>query len=113
MIENPDIAGKSNEELASKLEEFIAKLGYNILNKFIDEEKIHYYVQTKEGLEELIIDDTLFTSPHYNEAIYIYQKIKEYMNEELEQRDLLEDLAKIEDHAKKGAYIQRYKGNSR
>jgi len=110
MIENPDIAGKSNEELASKLEEFIAKLGYNILNKFIDEEKIHYYVQTKEGLEELIVDDTLFTSPHYNEAIYIYQKIKEYMNEELEQRDLLEDLAKIEDHAKKGAYIQRYKG---
>ncbi len=110
MIENPDIAGESNEALAAALEQKIAELGYNILNRFVDEEKIHYYVQTNEGLEELIVDDTLFTSPHYNEAIYIYQKIKEYLNEELEQRDLLEDLVKIEEAAKKGAYIQRYKG---
>ncbi len=110
MIENPDVAGKPNEELAKDLEKFINDLGYNILNKFIDEEKLHYYVQTNEGLEELIVDDNLFTSPHYNEAIYIYQKIKDYMNEELEQRDLLDDLVKIEESAKKGAYIQRYKG---
>ncbi len=110
MIENPDIAGESNEALAAALEQKIAELGYNILNRFVDEEKIHYYVQTTEGLEELIVDDTLFTSPHYNEAIYIYQKIKEYLNEELEQRDLLDDLVKIEEAAKKGAYIQRYKG---
>ncbi len=110
MIENPDVAGKPNEELAKDLEQFIEKLGYNILNKAIDEEKLHYYVQTNEGLEELIIDDNLFTSPHYNEAVYIYQKIKDYLNEELEQRDLLEDLKTIEEAAKKGAYIQRYKG---
>ncbi len=110
MIENPDVAGKSSQELAKDLEAFIDNLGYNILNKSIEEERLHYYVQTKEGLEELIIDDNLFTSPHYNEAVYIYQKIKEYMNEELEQRDLLEDLRKIEESAKKGAYIQRYKG---
>jgi DNA gyrase subunit B len=110
MIENPDVAGKSNEELASALEEYIAKLGYNILNRVVNEEKIHYYVQTKEGLEELIVDDNLFTNPHYNEAIYIYQKIKDYLNEELEQRDLLADLVAIESNAKKGAYIQRYKG---
>jgi DNA gyrase subunit B len=110
MIENPDVAGKSNSDLATDLEGFIKDLGYNILNKYVDEEKLHYYVQTNEGLEELIVDDTLFTSPHYNEAIYIYQKIKDYMNEELEQRDLLDDLVKIEEAAKKGAYIQRYKG---
>jgi DNA gyrase subunit B len=110
MIENPDIAGKSNQELANALEEYIKNLGYNILNKVIDEEKIHYYVQTNEGLEELIIDDNLFTSPHYNEAIYIYQKIKDYLNDELKQRDLLKDLEAIEEAAKKGAYIQRYKG---
>jgi len=110
MIENPDIAGKSNQELANALEEYIKTLGYNILNKVINEEKIHYYVQTNEGLEELIIDDNLFTSPHYNEAIYIYQKIKDYLNEELENRDLLKDLETIEESAKKGAYIQRYKG---
>ena len=110
IIENPDITGKENVELAKDLEKFITDLGYNILNKYIDEEKIHYYVQTNEGLEELVIDDNLFTSPHYNEAVYIYQKIKDYKNEELEQRDLLEDLVKIEETAKKGANIQRYKG---
>ena len=110
MVENPDVAGQNNKELARELEKFIAELGYNILNRYVDEEKIHYYVQTKEGLEELIVDDNLFTSPHYNEAIYIYQKIKEFINEELKKRDLLEDLIKIEDHAKKGTYIQRYKG---
>jgi len=110
MIENPDIAGNNNDELAQALEAHIEKLGYNILNRVVNEEKIHYYVQTKEGLEELIIDDNLFTNPHYNEAIYIYQKIKEYLNEELEQRDLLADLIEIESNAKKGAYIQRYKG---
>jgi len=110
MIENPDIEGNNNDELAQALEAHIEKLGYNILNRVVNEEKIHYYVQTKEGLEELIIDDNLFTNPHYNEAIYIYQKIKEYLNEELEQRDLLADLIEIESNAKKGAYIQRYKG---
>ncbi len=112
MIENPDIVGKSNEELAKELESYINKLGYNILNKNINEERLHYYVQTNEGLEELIVDDNLFTSPYYNEAVYIYQKIKEYLdgNDELSSRDLLEDLVKIEESAKKGAYIQRYKG---
>ncbi len=110
MIENPDVAGKANEELAKDLEEHIKKLGYNILNRVVDDEKIHYYVQTNEGLEELIIDDNLFTNPHYNEAIYIYQKIKEYLNDELKERDLLADLQAIEANAKKGAYIQRYKG---
>ncbi len=110
LIENPDLISKSNEELAKILEEHIASLGYNILNKIVNEEKLHYYIQSNEGLEELIIDDELFSNPHYNEAVYIYQKIKEYLNEELMQRDLLEDLKTIEENAKKGAYIQRYKG---
>ena len=110
MIENPDVVSLNNQELALKLKEYINKLGYNILNSVVNEEKIHYYVQTKEGLEELIVDDNLFTNPHYNEAIYIHQKIKEYLNDELSQRDLLADLVEIESNAKKGAYIQRYKG---
>ena len=110
LIENPDLISKNNEELAKILEEHIASLGYNILNKIVNEEKLHYYIQSNEGLEELIIDDELFSNPHYNEAVYIYQKIKEYLNEELMQRDLLEDLKTIEENAKKGAYIQRYKG---
>ncbi len=110
MIENPDIVGKSNKELAKSLEKYIKELGYNILNKNIGEEKLHYYVQTNDGLEELVVDDNLFTNPHYNEALYIYEKIKEHLSEEFEQKDLLETLESIESNARKGAYIQRYKG---
>ncbi len=110
MIENPDIVGTSNVELAKTIEKYIDTLGYNILNKSVTEDKLHYFVQTKGGLEELIIDEVLFTNPHYNEAILIHQKIQEYITDEFKDQDLLELFAQVEDSAKKGAYIQRYKG---
>ena len=110
MIENPDIVGGTNKELAKTIEEYIKNLGYNILSKNIDDEKIHLFVQTNDGLEELIIDDMLFTNPHYNEAIYINQKIQEHITDEFKDKDLLELFNEVEASAKKGAYIQRYKG---
>jgi len=110
MIENPDMIGTSNSELAKTLEKFIADLGYNILNKTITEDKLHYFVQTNDGLEELIVDEVLFTNPHFNEAIHIHQKIQEHITDEFKDKDLLALFAEVEASAKKGAYIQRYKG---
>jgi len=110
MIENPDIVGGTTKQLAKTIEAYIKNLGYNILSKTIDEEKIHLFVQTKDGLEELIVDDVLFTNPHYNEAVYIHQRISEHITEEFKEKDLLELFAEVEASAKKGAYIQRYKG---
>ena len=110
MIENPDIISTDNITLATNLEKYIAELGYNILSRTVNEEVIHYFVQTNDGLEELIIDDNLFTSPHYNEAIYMNQKITERITDEYKEKDLLELLSMVEASAKKGAYIQRYKG---
>ena len=110
MIENPDIVGKSNKELATTIEKYIGELGYNILNKSITQEQIHLFVQTNDGLEELIIDEILFTNPQYNSAIEIYKRIEEHITDEFKDKDLLELYAKIEASAKKGAYIQRYKG---
>jgi len=110
MIENPDIISTDNTTLAINLEKYIAELGYNILSKTINEEMIQYFVQTNDGLEELVIDDNLFTSPHYNEAIYMNQKIAERITDEYKNRDILELLSMVEASAKKGAYIQRYKG---
>ena len=110
MIENPDIIGTTNKELSKTLEKFIDDLGYNILNKTITDEKLHYFVQTNDGLEELIVDEVLFSNPHYNEAIHINQKIKEHITDEFKDKDLLELFAEVEASAKKGAYIQRYKG---
>jgi DNA gyrase subunit B len=110
MIENPDIQGFPMEDMAKALEERMVGLGYNILNKSIGEERLHYFVQTKEGLEELIVDDDLFTNPHYAEAIYIYDKIEKRLTDEFRERDLLELLDEVLSSARKGAYIQRYKG---
>jgi len=110
MIENPDIVGTDNKHLAKTLEKYISDLGYNILNKNVTENRLHYFVQTNDGLEELIVDDILFTNPHYNEAIHIHQKIKEHITDEFKEKDLLALFAEVEASAKKGAYIQRYKG---
>jgi len=110
MIENPDIIGTNNNELAKTIEAYIAELGYNILNKSISEDTIHLFVQTNDGLEELIVDEILFTNPHYNEAIHIHQKIKEHITDEFKDQDLLALFTEVESSAKKGAYIQRYKG---
>jgi len=110
MIENPDVIGTSNKELSKTIEKFIATMGYNILNKTVTEDKLHYFVQTNDGLEELIIDEVLFTNPHYNEAIHIHQKIQDHITDEFKDKDLLAIFDEVESSAKKGAYIQRYKG---
>jgi len=110
MIENPDVVGGSTKQLAKTIESYIKELGYNILSRNVSDEKIHLFVQTKDGLEELIVDDVLFTNPHYNEAVYIHQKISEHITDEFKDKDLLALFAEVEANAKKGAYIQRYKG---
>ena len=110
MIENSDIVVNDNIELSIKIKKVISDLGYNILSETINDEEIHLFVQTKDGLEELIVDDVLFTNPHYNEALNIYNNIQDRITDEFKDIDLLEILEKVEQSAKKGAYIQRYKG---
>ncbi|MDQ1298701.1 MAG: gyrase subunit [Campylobacterota bacterium] len=107
-IENPDLIGLPLKELYTHVENFLNAKGNNILSKNVNDENMHLFVQTKEGLEELHVNDELFASPHFAEANYIFQKIQDW-NLPLE-GDLLELLTKVTDHAKKGSYIQRYKG---
>ena len=107
-IENPDLIGLPLKELYPHVESFLNAKGNNILSKSISDEDMHLFVQTKEGLEELHVNDELFASPHFAEANYIFQKIQDW-NLPLE-GDLLELLTTVTDHAKKGSYIQRYKG---
>ena len=107
-IENPDIISKDFKELFEIIKTELETQNYNILNSYVNEDEIRIYVQTPNGLEELIINDTLFVNPLYVEAVHIYSKMRE--------RDIdlngdpLEVLENIEKNAKKGAYIQRYKG---
>ena len=108
-IENPDVIGLSNKELLEKTEEFLASINNNILTKHVNEDSIHLFVQTPNGMEELYINDELFAAPHFTEARYIFEKIKEW-DLDLNGRDILEALDEVIESAKKGAYIQRYKG---
>ncbi len=110
IIENDKLVGLSSDILFVEVEKFLTLNGYNILNKSVTEESIHLFVQTKEGLEELIIDDDLFSSPYFEEATYLYKKILDRDTSIFEGRDMIKYLEEIEESAKKGAYIQRYKG---
>ena len=108
MIENPDIISKEFKELFEIIKSELESQNYNILNSYVNEDEIRIYVQTPNGLEELIINDSLFVNPLYIEAVHIYSKMRE-RDIDLD-GDPLEVLENIEKSAKKGAYIQRYKG---
>jgi DNA gyrase subunit B len=110
LIENSDLVNLDFKSLYENVKEFLDAKGYNILSKNVTDDKIQLFVQTNEGLEELIIDEELFASPYFSEATYIYNKLVERDLTVFEGRDLLEILDDIESLAKKGAYIQRYKG---
>ncbi len=107
-IENPDIIGLDTKAMLAEVERFLKENGNNILSQQTTDEEIHLFVQTEEGLEELRINDELFTAPHFNEAQFVYGKIREWDIDV--GGDPLEVLEQIKEHARKGSYIQRYKG---
>ena len=92
IIENDSLVGLDNEKLFIEVEKYLATCGYNILSKTVNEEAIHLFVQTNEGLEELIIDDELFASPYFAEATYLYKKILDRDTSIFEDRDMIEYL---------------------
>ncbi|MEA1892574.1 MAG: DNA topoisomerase (ATP-hydrolyzing) subunit B [Campylobacterota bacterium] len=107
-IENPDLIGLNIDQMYIEVEKFLVDIGNNILTKSITDDSIHLFVQTKDGMEELLIDDNLFGAPHFNEASFVFKKIQEW---DLKfEEDIIGVLENINEYAKKGAYIQRYKG---
>ena len=107
-IESPDIIGLSSDKMYDEVEAFLKSRDNNILSKIVTEEEIHLFVQTQDGMEELRINDELFSAPHFNEAQFIYNKIQEW-DIDLD-GDIIEILENIKEYARKGSYIQRYKG---
>lgn len=107
-IENPDLIGLGSTKMYEAVERFLQERGNNILSKLVTDEEIHLFVQTDEGMEELRINDELFTAPHFNEAQFVFNKISEW-DIDLG-ADPLEVLESVKEYARKGSYIQRYKG---
>jgi len=109
LIENPDVIALKGGELYENLRNYIEGLGFNILNHTVTEDEVHLYVQNFDGLEEIKINDDFFSNPLFIEAVHINSKIKE-RELDISSQELLDMLESVEKSAKKGAYIQRYKG---
>ncbi|RDU65027.1 DNA topoisomerase (ATP-hydrolyzing) subunit B [Helicobacter sp. MIT 14-3879] len=109
-IENENLKDLSIENLCENVESYLIQSNCNILNKFVNENYIMLYVQTKSGLQELKINYDLFNDNYFIDAQKIYNKIKDRELSFLQNKDLIEFLEEIENSAKKGASIQRYKG---
>ncbi len=107
-IENPDLIGLDIKSLYSEVEKFLVSIDNNILTSSITEDSIHLFVQTQGGMEELLINDELFAAPHFSEADFVFRKIQEWDIKFDE--DIIQVLENVKEFAKKGSYIQRYKG---
>ena len=110
LIENRDYISLSFEEMYGKIEKFLNDIECNILNKTINQDSLTLYIQTKTGLVEIQINDSLFSDIFFEEAYFVFNKIRERDLSFLNGRDAIEVLEEVEEQARKGAYIQRYKG---
>ncbi|GMB90419.1 DNA gyrase subunit B GyrB [Helicobacter ailurogastricus] len=97
------------ETLAKDLRTFLESISCQVLSQEMMEGGVHFFVRTKLGLAELLVDEALFNDPLFKEAQDLANKIKEFDLSVLGM-DGLDFLADIEGRAKQGAYIQRYKG---
>ncbi|WP_163532910.1 DNA topoisomerase (ATP-hydrolyzing) subunit B [Helicobacter suis] len=107
LVESPQ--KPSLEILATKIHDLLEKIHCHVLSQQILDQSLHFFVQTKTGLVELLIDEALFSDPLFLEAKTLVQKIQEFDLSCLNM-DALDFLESIEERAKQGAYIQRYKG---
>ncbi|WP_163564902.1 DNA topoisomerase (ATP-hydrolyzing) subunit B [Helicobacter suis] len=107
LVESPQ--KPSLEILATKIHDLLEKIHCHVLSQQILDQSLHFFVQTKTGLVELLIDEALFSDPLFLEAKALVQKIQEFDLSCLNM-DALDFLESIEERAKQGAYIQRYKG---
>ena len=107
-IENPDFIGLDMAAMYIEVEKFLTSIDNNILTSSVTEDSIHLFVQTQGGMEELLINDDLFAAPHFAEADFVFRKIQEW--DIHFEEDIIKVLESVKDFAKKGSYIQRYKG---
>ncbi|AFI04047.1 DNA topoisomerase (ATP-hydrolyzing) subunit B [Helicobacter cetorum] len=110
LIETKDALALDTKILEKSILEKLESLNYQVLRSFATEESLHLHVQTPKGLVEFNMDDNLFKEVLFEEASYTYQKLMAYNLDFLEDKDILAFLEEVENHAKKGASIQRYKG---
>ncbi|GHV08458.1 DNA gyrase subunit B [Campylobacterota bacterium] len=111
LVEQDELLALKNSELFVEAAKYMNSVGYNLLNSVVTDNFMQLFVQTEKGLEELLIDDKLFSHQLFAEAKYVYERLHERGHSTLfDGKDILDVLKSVEESAKKGAQIQRYKG---
>ena len=105
--ENGDFAYTQNS--FDKLQKFISDNSYIILSKELTENSISLFIQTKNGVENLEIDTDLINSVLFKDTLTQYARLYSH-SQFSKDTDIFGTLNNIERSAKKGSYIQRYKG---
>ncbi len=96
--------------LQEKLALHLAELDYHILNSNSNDSMLQLYIQTTSGLHNITFGHELFSDPLLLQAKRLYATLIERDLDFLEGKDMFDVLKDIEESAKKGAHIQRYKG---
>jgi DNA gyrase subunit B len=116
IIENYDeVFNLSFDKLFDLIKTVLSKNKINILSEEVSESYISLFLQTESGIETYNFRKTSFQDGYILEALRIYEKLLK-AEEKLKSNnvnltdDKFKILEQIEQSAKKGAYIQRYKG---
>lgn len=108
LLENEELHSLSLEELFPSIIAFLEKNNFNIFSSSSSEEELQFFIQSANGLEDLTLTKEFFENPLFLQALKVLKQIKERAF--LEDINYISYLETLEKEAKKGAYIQRYKG---
>ncbi len=98
-----------HETQLEQLEKFIKSIKNSILSRDLRSDSLSLTVQTKDGIESIIIDNYLTSSSIFKSTLEAFSQLKDHPQYEFDS-NILATLHRIEESSKKGAYIQRYKG---
>jgi DNA gyrase subunit B len=110
LIENSYSEFKDSKSLYKDIEKFLKNSDFNILSSEVEDNFISIYAQTSMGLESIKIDNLLFEDGYFQQSQKNYENILKFNVDLNNNKDIIEELEQLESVAKKGAYIQRYKG---
>jgi DNA gyrase subunit B len=110
LVQKSDIDNIYSKSFYNEISSFIKDLGFNILSSKLNDNSIHLYVQTTNGIEELYINNTLINHQNFQITRSIYSEILNTKLAKLVDDDYIISLNNLVSASKKGSYIQRYKG---
>jgi DNA gyrase subunit B len=109
-----DFLGIFHGSISAKIENniFVINKSDSIFDELVDEDFVELYDKKdyRWNCASQDADIHLHIYKNISEAKYVYERLNEREIEIFNNKDILDILEEVEEKAKKGAYIQRYKG---